>query len=194
MDCSLPGSSVCGISQARILESTTVSFSRGIFLTQGLNLHLLHWQADSLPLSHLGSPSWSQVCRNGKWKGYISAQEDPCPCRWLAGPNGLGLKTQEGSGQGLICVKAEGGFVNLFIQEIFAERLPSARHCLLCRGHRDEPDNQGSGSQGVYGLVDQSRKGGSKYMTTGQVDTFYKQFLPALAGFPPSFMQAINDS
>ena len=32
---------------------------QGIFLTQGLNpcrLGLLHWQADSLPLSHLGSP------------------------------------------------------------------------------------------------------------------------------------------
>ena len=31
---------------------------QGIFLTQRLNLsllHLLHWQADSLPLSHLGS-------------------------------------------------------------------------------------------------------------------------------------------
>ena len=25
---------------------------------QGSNLHLLHWQADSLPLSHLGSPRW----------------------------------------------------------------------------------------------------------------------------------------
>ena len=34
-------------------------FLLGIFLTQGLNLHLLrllHCQADSLPLSHLGSP------------------------------------------------------------------------------------------------------------------------------------------
>ena len=32
---------------------------QGIFLTQGLNLHLLHllhWQADSLPLCHVGSP------------------------------------------------------------------------------------------------------------------------------------------
>ena len=32
---------------------------QGIFLTQRLNpclLHLLHWQADSLPLSHLGNP------------------------------------------------------------------------------------------------------------------------------------------
>ena len=28
---------------------------QGIFLTQGLNLCLLHWQADSLPLVHLGS-------------------------------------------------------------------------------------------------------------------------------------------
>ena len=31
----------------------------GIFLTQGANLHLLHWQADSLPLNHLGSPIYS---------------------------------------------------------------------------------------------------------------------------------------
>ena len=29
---------------------------QGIFLTQGSNPRLLHWQADSLPLSHLGSP------------------------------------------------------------------------------------------------------------------------------------------
>ena len=31
---------------------------QGIFLTQGLNqhlLHILHWQEDSLPLNHLGS-------------------------------------------------------------------------------------------------------------------------------------------
>ena len=27
-----------------------------IFLTQRLNLHFLHWQVDSLPLCHLGSP------------------------------------------------------------------------------------------------------------------------------------------
>ena len=29
---------------------------QGIFLTQGLNPHLLHWQGNCLPLSHLGSP------------------------------------------------------------------------------------------------------------------------------------------
>ena len=53
MDCSPPGSSVHGILQARILEWVAISFSHGIFLTQGLNpclLHLLHWQVDSLPL------------------------------------------------------------------------------------------------------------------------------------------------
>ena len=36
---------------------------QGIFLTQGLDLcvlHLLHWQADSLPLSHLGCPENTQ--------------------------------------------------------------------------------------------------------------------------------------
>ena len=30
-------------------------FLHGFFPTQGSNSHLLHWQADSLPLSHLGS-------------------------------------------------------------------------------------------------------------------------------------------
>ena len=29
---------------------------QGIFLTQGSNPHLLHWQANSLPLNHKGSP------------------------------------------------------------------------------------------------------------------------------------------
>ena len=32
-------------------------FLQGILSTQGLNPCLLHWQADSLPLSHLGSPA-----------------------------------------------------------------------------------------------------------------------------------------
>ena len=49
MDCSLPGSCVHGILQARILEWVAIAFSRGIFLTQALNPGLLHLQADSLP-------------------------------------------------------------------------------------------------------------------------------------------------
>ena len=56
MDCSPPGSSVQGVSQARILEWFALSSSWGIFPTQVLNLSLLLWQADSLPLNHQGSP------------------------------------------------------------------------------------------------------------------------------------------
>ena len=41
MDYNPPGSSVHGILQARILEWVAISFSRGIFPTQRLNLHLL---------------------------------------------------------------------------------------------------------------------------------------------------------
>ena len=51
IDYSPPGSSVHGIFQARILEWVTISFPRGIFLTQGSNqclLNLLHWQVGSL--------------------------------------------------------------------------------------------------------------------------------------------------
>ena len=56
--CNLPGHSVLGISQARIMEWVVISFSRRIFPTQGSNPHflrLLHGRADSLPLSHPGS-------------------------------------------------------------------------------------------------------------------------------------------
>ena len=42
VDCSLPGSSVLGILQARILEWVANSLLQGIFLTQRLNLDLLH--------------------------------------------------------------------------------------------------------------------------------------------------------
>ena len=43
MDCSLPGSSIHGILQARILEWVVMLFSRGIFLTQESNPGLLPW-------------------------------------------------------------------------------------------------------------------------------------------------------
>ena len=59
MDCSLPVSFVLGVSQARILEWIAISSSRGIFLTQGSNSHLLnllHRQAGSLLLDHSGKP------------------------------------------------------------------------------------------------------------------------------------------
>ena len=62
MDCSLPGSSVHGIFQARILQMGCHFILQGIFPTQGLNSHLLHWQADSLLLSHQESPLLR--CRN----------------------------------------------------------------------------------------------------------------------------------
>ena len=65
LDCSPPGSSVHGVSQARILEWVAISFSRGIFPIQGLNtrpLCLLHWQAGPLRLGPLGKPFYIEQC------------------------------------------------------------------------------------------------------------------------------------
>ena len=72
--CSVTSSVTCqffvhGIHQARILAWVAISFSRGIFPTQGWNLnllHLLHWQANSLALPHLGSPHVGVESRNYK--------------------------------------------------------------------------------------------------------------------------------
>ena len=102
MDCSLPGSSIHRVFQARLLEwGAIVSKSlrpcgreltrllcawdfpgnntgvgchfplQGNFLTQGLNsrlLHLLHWQAGSLPSELLGKPEGQPP---KMWKGFV---------------------------------------------------------------------------------------------------------------------------
>ena len=54
-DCSLPGSSVHGISQARILERAAISFSRETCWPRDQNLRFFHWLVDSLPRNHLGA-------------------------------------------------------------------------------------------------------------------------------------------
>ena len=56
MDCSLPGSSVHEILQARILEWVATLSSRGIFPTQGSNPGLLHCRCFLYHLSHWGRP------------------------------------------------------------------------------------------------------------------------------------------
>ena len=59
IDCSLPGSSVHEISQARIPEWADISSSKDLpdpEIKPSL-LHLLHWQQNSLPLRHFGSYS-----------------------------------------------------------------------------------------------------------------------------------------
>ena len=58
MDCSLPGSSVHGIVQARILEWVAIA-SSGDLPDPGIEPtcpeHCRYWQPDSLPLSHQGA-------------------------------------------------------------------------------------------------------------------------------------------
>ena len=67
MDCSPPGSSVCGILQAKMLEWVAMFSSRGSFQSRNQTLlHLLHWQAVLYHQHHLGS--LNQACSNIKLK------------------------------------------------------------------------------------------------------------------------------
>ena len=50
------GSSVHGILQARILEWVAISYSRGIFPTQGSNPDLVHWRQILYQKSYEGNP------------------------------------------------------------------------------------------------------------------------------------------
>ena len=41
-----------------VAHGLSCSLACGVFLDQGLNPFVLHWQVDSLPVSHQGSPQW----------------------------------------------------------------------------------------------------------------------------------------
>ena len=73
MDCSLPGSSVHGTFQARVLGVDCHFLLQGIFPTQGLNPGLPHCRQTLHRLSHQGSP--------GEMKSTAEAQEDACTRR-----------------------------------------------------------------------------------------------------------------
>ena len=55
VDYSLPGSSIHGIFQARILQWVASALLQEIFPTQGLNPDLLQWRQIPYCLSHLGN-------------------------------------------------------------------------------------------------------------------------------------------
>ena len=67
MDCSLPGSSVHGILQARILEWVASLFSRGLFPTQGSNPGVLPCRWILYYPSHQGSLKRLGTTAIGKW-------------------------------------------------------------------------------------------------------------------------------
>ena len=81
VDCSPPGSSVHGTFQERILEWVAISFSKGVFLTQGLSPCLLHWQTDSLPPSHRGSPCTPHPSINIRMRQKLKKD---CVARWVS--------------------------------------------------------------------------------------------------------------
>ena len=62
MDCSPPGSSVNGLSQARILEWLAISFLQGSFPTQGADLHPLHCRQALTTEPRRKSPCLSSYC------------------------------------------------------------------------------------------------------------------------------------
>ena len=69
-DCSPPGSSIHRISQARILE--WIAFpSPGELPRPGIKPVSHAWQADSLPLSHQGSPTINRM-------GFCNGEHVPC--------------------------------------------------------------------------------------------------------------------
>ena len=64
LNCGPPGSSVPQILRGKNTGVGSRFLLQGIFPIQGLSLcllHLLHWQADSLPLELLGKPQLAKV-------------------------------------------------------------------------------------------------------------------------------------
>ena len=76
-----PGSYVCRILQARILEWVAICFSRGPSLTQGSNLGLLHCRQILYHLSHWGihinnnlHPKWIKCSKQNTHTGWVNTK------------------------------------------------------------------------------------------------------------------------
>ena len=87
MNCSPPGSSVHGISQARIPVWVATSYSRGYSWPRNRNcvLHSLLWQADFYQLHHLGS-------KGGISNVVMEDETSPCGIREHLSQLCLGVK------------------------------------------------------------------------------------------------------
>ena len=89
------GFSTCGSQAVKCWVSScalSCSAACGIFLDQGSNLCLLHWQVDSLPLSHQGSPIILIYCEqppSGKQLGVPEVGKCLSVWRNLHGVRGL---------------------------------------------------------------------------------------------------------
>ena len=91
-----------GIFRARILEWVTISSSRRSSLPRDPNCVScvsLHWQADSLPLSHLGNPicNWVFFSISGFPCG-SAGKESTCNAGDLGSTPGLGRSPGQGKG------------------------------------------------------------------------------------------------
>ena len=82
MDCSLQGSSVHGIFQAKVLEWVAISFSRGGLPTQGMNSGLPHCRQMLYSLSHQGSTVESFALILKVWIRCLCAPLAPVLTSW----------------------------------------------------------------------------------------------------------------
>ena len=111
MDCSLSGSSVHGILQARILELVSISSSRVIFPTQESTLGLLHRRQILYQLSHQESP----ILRSEDINININQWRKMCPRGPHSKPAKVGSQEVKTQGRGfllfysLLCPQKWGG-------------------------------------------------------------------------------------
>ena len=99
MGCGPPGSSVHGDSPGKNTGVGSHSLLQGIFLTQGSNLHLLCWQADSLPSELPGKPEVNKSSnRNLSFPHSSVSKESSCNAGELYLTPGSGRSPGEGNG------------------------------------------------------------------------------------------------
>ena len=156
MDCSLPGSSVHRNLQARIqpLEWVVIPSS-----TWRLNLCLLHWQVDSLPLAPPGKPRRCPVQITVRLSGGGRAGRGQEEGR--AGPNTWVLCCRETHGP-----RTSVGMFKKGVSSVSRRvgcRLTKAADGLLCTAGRLSPAPRGGRTPGLFCLILESRPKGQLF-------------------------------
>ena len=117
MGCRLPGSSVHGILQARILEWVAISFSRGSSQPRNWTLHLLHCRRRGGQLGRAYTPQWENLGYHTAFTLILRHSE-----QWF-----WSQKSQGTSGQ-FLASSAEGSTVSISFDSSTLDRLP-VPHC-----------------------------------------------------------------
>ena len=129
---------------------------QGIFPTQGSNPHLLHWRADSSPLSHLGSPhlSWNlPTSSQSDTRGLLPTRHDRPSLVGCAAHSLRGGRSWGSQAPAALMTRTSSAASRRASWPLGSYETHTRSSQLSVRRHRKRPEEEGAGRRGTPGKL-----------------------------------------